>query len=74
MNICDMAAGEEASVKEVGLSGGVRERLRYMGVTKGAPLVLLKVSRFKKTYLIQVRSAKIAVAREIAEGIAVCRK
>ena len=69
MNVCDMKAGEEAVIKEV-----VRERLRYLNVTAGAPLVLLKVSFFKKTYLIQARSAKLAIGREVAEGIKICRK
>ncbi len=66
MNVCDM--------KAVVLSDGVRERLRYLNVTAGAPLVLLKVSFFKKTYLIQARSAKLAIGREVAEGIKICRK
>ena len=74
MNVCDMKAGEEAVVEKVELTEGVRERLRYLNVTAGAPLVLLKVSFFKKTYLIQARSAKIAIGREVAEGIRVCKK
>ena len=74
MNVCDMKAGEEAVIKEVVLSDGGRERLRYLNVTAGAPLVLLKVSFFKKTYLIQARSAKLAIGREVAERIKICRK
>ena len=74
MNVCDMKVGETALVKKVGLSGRVRERLKYLNVAEGASLVLLKASFFKKTYLIQARSAKIAIGREVAEGIEVCRK
>ncbi|MBD5636575.1 MAG: ferrous iron transport protein A [Clostridia bacterium] len=74
MNVCDMKAGEEALVEEIALSDEVKERFRYLNVTAGAPLTLLKVSFFKKTYLIQARSAKIAIGREVAEGIKVCRK
>lgn len=74
MNVCDMKAGEEAVIERVELTEGVRERLRYLNVTAGAPLVLLKVSFFKKTYMIQAQSAKIAVGREVAEGIIVCRR
>ncbi len=69
-----MKTGEEAVVESVELEDAVCERLRYLNVTAGAPLVLLKVSFFKKTYLIQARSAKIAIGREVAEGIKVCRK
>ncbi len=74
MNVCDMKAGEEAVIEVVELADEVKERLRYLNVAAGAPLVLLKVSFFKKTYLIQARSAKIAIGREVAEGIKVCRK
>lgn len=74
MNVCDMKVGETALVKKVGLPDRVRERLKYLNVAEGASLVLLKASFFKKTYLIQARSAKIAIGREVAEGIEVCRK
>ena len=74
MTICGMKAGEQAEIIKVELSDSVRERLRYLGVTAGADITLLKVSLFKHTYLVQARSAKIAIGREVAEGIAVCRK
>lgn len=74
MNVCDMKAGEEAVIEKISLAENIRERLKYQGVTAGAPLALLKVSFFKNTYLIQVRSAKLAVGKEIAEGIGICRK
>ncbi len=73
MNVCDMKTGEEALIEKVELTEGVKERLKYLNVTAGAPLVLLKVSFFKKTYLIQARSAKMAIGREVAEGIIICR-
>ena len=74
MNICGMKSGERAEVLTVELPGEVRQRLRYLGVTEGAEITLLKVSFLKKTYLLQARSTKIAIGREVAEGIEVCRK
>ncbi len=74
MNVCDMKTGEEALIEKVELAEGVKERLKYLNVTAGAPLVLLKVSFFKKTYLIQARSAKMAIGKEVAEGIIICQK
>lgn len=74
MTVCDMKAGEEAEVLKVELTDEVRERLRYLGVSAGAPITLLKVSLFKKTYLVQAQSARLAVGREVAEGIKICRK
>ena len=73
MSVCDMKTGEKAAVKEVELPAQVRERLRYLGITAGAQIVLLKVSFFKNTYLIQAQSAKIAIGREVAEGIKLCK-
>ena len=74
MNICGMKAGERAQVLQVELTEEVVQRLRYLGVAAGADILLLKVSLFKKTYLLQAGSAKIAIGREVAEGITVCRK
>ena len=74
MSVCDMKTGERAKVLSVEFDEEVRERLRYLGVSAGAEIVLLKVSFFKKTYLVQARSAKIAIGREVAEGIRICRK
>ncbi len=73
MTVCDLKKGERAVVLRVDLSGDEQARLRFLNVYKGANLTLLKVSRFKKTWLIQARSAKFAVRREIAEGIRVWR-
>ena len=72
MSVCDMKKGDRARVEGVELPAKVRERLFYLGVAAGAPIVLLKVSFFKKTYFIQARSAKIAIGREVAEGIRIC--
>lgn len=74
MNICDMKAGERAQVLSVELETEVQQRLRYLGLSAGAELLLLKVSHFKKTYLVQAGSAKVALGQEVAEGIKVCRK
>ena len=72
MSVCDMITGEEGTVERVELDNEVRERLRYLGVHAGARILLLKVSFFKHTYLIQARSAKMVIGREVAEGIQIC--
>ncbi len=74
MTVCDMKAGDEAEVVKIELPDDVKERLKYLNVRVGATLFLLKVSLFRRTFLIQARSAKVAVGREVAMGIAVCRK
>ena len=67
-----MKTGERKQVLKVELDAEVCERLRYLGVTAGAEITLLKVSFLKRTYLVQARSAKIAIGREVAEGILIC--
>ena len=73
MSICDMKTGERAKVVKVTLDEAVRTRLYYLGVAVGVELILLKVSLLHNTYLVQARSTKIAIGREVAEGIQVCR-
>ena len=68
-----MKTGERAKVLAVTLDGQVRQRLYYLGVAAEAEITLLKVSLFKNTYLVQARSAKIAIGREVAEGITICK-
>lgn len=69
MNVCNMKRGERAVVLKVELDPPERERLRALNVHAGAPIQLLKVSLLKKTYLLQAKSAKIALGREVAAGI-----
>ena len=69
MNVCDMKRGEHAVVLKVELDTPERERLRALNIHVGAPIELLKVSLFKKTYLLQAKSAKVALGREVAAGI-----
>ena len=73
MNICDLKKGERAVVFHVNLPVAMRERLRFLGIYSGAKLVLLKVSLFKKTFLVQAGSAKVALGRDVAEEVRVCR-
>ena len=69
-----MKAGEAGTIEKVELSKEVCQRLRYLGVAAGESITLLKVSFFKKTFFVQARSARIAIGREVAEGIKICRK
>ncbi len=73
MTVCDLKKGERAVVLKVELNEEMSGRLRYLNVYKGAKVTLLKVSLFKKTWLLQAKSAKIALRREVAQGIRVWR-
>lgn len=73
MNVCEMKKGECAVVMRVGLEPPVRERLRSLNVYPNAKITLLKVSPFKKTYLLQAGGTIVAMRREIACAIRVFR-
>ncbi len=72
MNVCDLKLNERAVVEKVEAPDALKERLRYLDVYAGADILLLKISFRKKTYLLQAGSCKLAVSREVAEGI-ICR-
>lgn len=49
----------------------LRSRLRALGIYTGAKVLLLKASRFKKCFLVQAGSGKIALGKEVAAGVRV---
>lgn len=71
MNLSELKSGTRAVVLEVELPAPLKERLRSLNVCTGSKITLLKVSTFKKSFLIQARGAKIALGREVAEKIRV---
>ena len=71
MNVCELKRGDRAVVMKVDLPMLLKERLRALHVYSGAKISVLKVSLRKQTYILQAGSAKIAVSREVAEGIRV---
>ncbi len=71
MNITDLKRGDRAIVSAVVCSPRLKERLRTLGVRAGGVLRVLKVSFFKKTYLLQAGGNRLAVRREVAECVSV---
>lgn len=69
MTVCDMKKGMRAIVLKVEQPEPIRERLRFLGIFKGAKIVLLKISLFKSTYLVQAGSSRAALGKEVAAGI-----
>lgn len=69
MDITDMKRGERALVSLVSCSPALKERLRTLNVRAGGVVRLLKVSFFKKTYLLSAGGTKLAVRREVAKCI-----
>ena len=69
MTICDLKRGARAVVLKVDADAPVRERLHSYGLFTGAKFTLLRVSMFKKTYLLQVGGTRVALGRDVAAGV-----
>ena len=69
MNLCELKRGDKAVVLKVELPMLLKERLRALRVHSGASITVLKVSVRKGTFLIESGSGKVALGRDVAEGI-----
>lgn len=75
MTLDELGKGERAVVLTVELSRLLKERLRALGVFTGEKLLLLKVSRRKKIFIVQTLrgGTKLALDKETAAGIKIWR-
>ena len=69
MTICDMKKGMCAVVLKVEGAEAIRERLRFLGIYKGAKVTLIKTSLLKGVFLVQAGSARAALGKEVAAGV-----
>lgn len=68
MDITDLQCGERAVVASVEAPAPLKERLRALNIRTGEALVLLRVSPFRRTYLVQAGST-VAIRREVAQCV-----
>lgn len=71
MNITQLKVGECGRVVSVTCEKALSERLSSLSVRAGAEVRLLKVSFFKKTFLIGAGSSQIALRKEVAECVSI---
>ena len=69
MTICDLKRGDRGVVLKVECDGPLREKLISLGVFTGAKLIVLKISPFRHTYLIQAGSGRLLLRKEAAAGV-----
>ena len=74
MTVCDLKKGETATVVGLGVSPQLKERLRALNIFPTAKITLLKVSLFRKTYLVGVGFCKVAMRKSVAREIRVVKK
>ncbi len=73
MNITEMGPGDRGTVAEVNCPPELKERLFSLRVRPGEEICLLKISFFRKTFLISAAGSRIALGKEVAECVNVCR-
>lgn len=71
MNITDLKRGDRGIVTAVEVAPRLKERLRTLNVRSGCVVRVLKVSFFKKTYLLQASGSRLAVSKEVASCVCV---
>ena len=69
MTICDLQRGDRALVQKVELEGELREKLLSLQIHAGARLTVLKVSPFRRVFVVQAGSSRLALGREVAGGV-----
>lgn len=67
----DLALGAHALVKDVRLNDGISARLKSLGVEKGAEITLLKISLFRRTFLLSTGETWVGLRKNIARNIIV---
>ncbi|MGN0822804.1 MAG: ferrous iron transport protein A [Candidatus Gallimonas sp.] len=71
MTLSDLNRGDRAVVMRTDVTPALRERLRALNVFPNSKISVLKVSIFRKTFLIAAGSVKVAIRREVASAIRV---
>lgn len=75
MSAFDLQQGQSARVVSVNIDGAARERLKSLGVIKGAKITLIAFSFFDYGALFVCGYIKVALRKSVAERIevALCR-
>ena len=73
MNLTQLPCGERAIVTAVECAAPLKERLRSLNIHAGGVVRLIKISFFKKTYLVQAGGSQVALRKEVAQCVAVRR-
>lgn len=73
MTVFQLKAGERARITSVGVGGAAAERLRALGIVRGAYITVLAFSLFRSSVLVGAGYARVSMRRETALGIEVER-
>lgn len=71
MGVYSLKKGQSAKIKMVAVDGAAGQRLRSLGVVKGAKITVIGYSLFNSSVLILCGYNKIALRKSVAERIGV---
>lgn len=71
MSLCDGSVGSFYEVQEIMVAPNITRRLEALGVNEGTTVEILNQKRNKGALIIKVRGTRLALGRQIAEGILV---
>lgn len=69
MDITRLKRGERGVILLVSCEPALKERLRSLNIRAGGVVRLLKVSLFKRTFVVQAGGSRIAIRKEVAECV-----
>lgn len=69
MNLTQLLKGESAEIVSVSCEKELKERLFSLGIRPKQTLRLVKISKFRKTYLVLAAGNQIALCREVAQCV-----
>jgi len=73
MKLSSLKVGESATVKEIGTTKSLKDRLNYMGLTVGVKVTVVRFSPFNDPIEIKLRDFLMAIRMADADKIEVVK-
>ena len=71
MNLRELAVGESAVIKKIGVRGALKQRLVVMGITKGTSVKVIKIAPLGDPIELTVRGYELSIRKSEAECVLV---
>ena len=69
MNLRELAVGESAVIKKIGVRGALKQRLVDMGITKGTSVKVIKIAPLGDPIEIELRGYNLSIRKDDAKNI-----
>ena len=71
MRLCETEKGKSYRIEEIEVINSITRRLEALGLNEGTVITVLNHKRNRGAFIIKVRGTRLALGRQIAEGIEV---